>query len=274
MKQKLNKLDVMRTYARKEFSFVPRKSVFELYDLTSREILSLRSSHSIELVNYRVSKYGKTLFDSLDDDKRWALQTQYERAPVTEEEYHSITTQLERYKDLFWLYLHRGAFDIAFEYEKLSGVNFESWCKLPRDVLNEKEELYKMWRFNESFHRAIEIAKWEYRGRVDKYGNDYNKANEYLEKIKEDLFEDIIDFHYNFEKIHPFQDGNGRVGRLIMLKECLKHNIVPVIINEELKLFYYRGLKEYKYEKGYLIDTCLTAQDKYKAYLDYFRIKY
>ena len=173
MKQKLNKLDVMRTYARKEFSFVPRKSVFELSDLTSREILSLRSSHSIELVNYRVSKYGKTLFDSLDDDKRWALQTQYERAPVTEEEYHSVTTQLERYKDLFWLYLHRGAFDIAFEYEKLSGVNFESWCKLPRDVLNEKEELYKMWRFNESFHRAIEIAKWEYRGRVDKYGNDY-----------------------------------------------------------------------------------------------------
>ena len=84
--------------------------------------------------------------------------------------------------------------------------------------------------------------------------------------------DDIIEFHYEFEKIHPFQDGNGRVGRLIMLKECLKHNIVPVIINEELKLFYYRGLKEYKYEKGYLVDTCLYGQDIVKKYLDYFRI--
>ena len=85
---------------------------------------------------------------------------------------------------------------------------------------------------------------------------------------------DIIEFHHEFEKIHPFQDGNGRVGRLIMLKECLKYNIVPVIINEELKLFYYRGLKEYKYEKGYLVDTCLYGQDIVKKYLDYFKIPY
>ena len=86
--------------------------------------------------------------------------------------------------------------------------------------------------------------------------------------------EDIIEFHYEFEKIHPFQDGNGRVGRLIMLKECLKHNIVPMMINEELKFYYYRGLKEYKNVKGYLVDTCLFAQDIVKAYLDYFKIKY
>ena len=85
---------------------------------------------------------------------------------------------------------------------------------------------------------------------------------------------DIIEFHYEFEKIHPFQDGNGRVGRLIMLKECLKHNIVPMIINEELKLFYYRGLKEYKYDKRYLVDTCLCGQDIVKKYLDYFKIPY
>ena len=86
--------------------------------------------------------------------------------------------------------------------------------------------------------------------------------------------EDIIEFHYEFEKIHPFQDGNGRIGRLIMLKECLKHNIVPMIINEELKFYYYRGLKEYKNVKGYLVDTCLFAQDIVKTYLDYFKIKY
>ena len=86
--------------------------------------------------------------------------------------------------------------------------------------------------------------------------------------------EKIIDFHYKFEKIHPFQDGNGLVGRLIMFKECLKYNIVPFIIEDDLKMFYYRGLAEWETEQGYLRDTCLTAQDRYKAYLDYFRIGY
>ncbi len=92
--------------------------------------------------------------------------------------------------------------------------------------------------------------------------------------IEEKTFEDILDFHVKFERIHPFQDGNGRVGRLIMFKECLKYNIVPFIIEDNLKMFYYRGLKEWSNEKGYLTDTCLTAQDKYKAYLEYFRIAY
>ena len=86
--------------------------------------------------------------------------------------------------------------------------------------------------------------------------------------------EDIVAFHVAFERIHPFQDGNGRVGRLILFKECLKHNIVPFIIEDDLKLFYYRGLKEWDREKGFLMDTCLTAQDRFKAYLDYFRIQY
>lgn len=96
---------------------------------------------------------------------------------------------------------------------------------------------------------------------------------EYNDK-KEKSFEDILDFHVKFERIHPFQDGNGRIGRLILFKECLKYNIVPFIIDDHLKMFYYRGLKEWDYEKGYLIDTCLSAQDKYKADLDYFRIAY
>ncbi len=81
---------------------------------------------------------------------------------------------------------------------------------------------------------------------------------------------DIIEFHHTFETIHPFQDGNGRVGRLIMFKECLNYGILPFIIEEEHKLFYYRGLKEYKNEKGYLRDTCLSAQDRYEKIVDYF----
>ncbi len=85
--------------------------------------------------------------------------------------------------------------------------------------------------------------------------------------------EDIIAFHVAFERIHPFQDGNGRVGRLIMFGECLKHNIVPFIIDEEHKLFYYRGLKEWDKEQGFLTDTCLSAQDKFKAILKKFNIE-
>jgi len=91
---------------------------------------------------------------------------------------------------------------------------------------------------------------------------------------KQKSFEDIIDLHQRFESIHPFQDGNGRVGRLVMFKECLANGYVPFIITEELKMFYYRGLREWNSVRGYLLDTCLAAQDNYKAMLDYFKIKY
>lgn len=95
----------------------------------------------------------------------------------------------------------------------------------------------------------------------------------YNRKKKHSL-DDIIDFHQRFESIHPFQDGNGRIGRLIMFKECLAAGIVPFIITEELKMYYYRGLREWPRVQGFLLDTCLTAQDNFKALLDYFKIKY
>lgn len=91
---------------------------------------------------------------------------------------------------------------------------------------------------------------------------------------KHPAFEDIIDFHQRFEAIHPFQDGNGRVGRLIMFRECLRHGYVPFIITDELKMFYYNGLRNWPEIKGYLIDTCLSAQDTFKSILTKFRITY
>ncbi|OUO93266.1 cell filamentation protein Fic [Cloacibacillus sp. An23] len=84
----------------------------------------------------------------------------------------------------------------------------------------------------------------------------------------------LLDFHYRFERIHPFQDGNGRVGRLILFKECLRHGAVPFIIDDGLRMYYYRGLSKWEHERGRLRDTCLTAQDRFKTYLDYFRIPY
>ena len=108
----------------------------------------------------------------------------------------------------------------------------------------------------------------------EKVEDEVKSLIEWYNNIKNKTLKDIIEFHYRFECIHPFQDGNGRVGRLLMFKECLKYNIVPFIIDDKLKTFYYRGLKEWKQEKGYLVDTCLAAQDQFKMYLDYFRIEH
>lgn len=97
--------------------------------------------------------------------------------------------------------------------------------------------------------------------------DNYNKKDKHS-------FEEIVEFHVEFERIHPFQDGNGRVGRLIAFKECLKNDIVPFIILDSKKEFYYRGFKNWNQERRWLIDTCLDGQDTVKKYLDYFHIKY
>lgn len=147
------------------------------------------------------------------------------------------------------------------------------------------KELHFILKNGTSDSRKDWFAVGDYKKLPNEVGNMKTPLPEEVDHLMKELlleynikqkktFEDILDFHVQFERIHPFQDGNGRIGRLIMFKECLKYNIVPFIIEDNLKMYYYRGLKEWNNEKGYLIDTCLTAQDKYKAYLDYFRIKY
>lgn len=153
--------------------------------------------------------------------------------------------------------------------------------------LNEKliKELHFILKSGTSDSKKDWFAVGDYKKFPNEVGNMKTPLPEEVDNLMKDLlieynskkektFEDILDFHVQFERIHPFQDGNGRIGRLIMFKECLKYNIVPFIIEDNLKMFYYRGLKEWNNERGYLVDTCLTAQDKYKAYLDYFRISY
>ena len=154
-------------------------------------------------------------------------------------------------------------------------------------ALTEKfiKELHLILKTGTSYSRKEWFVVGDYKNMPNEVGGmEIALPEEVADKMKallkeyngkeEKTFEDVLDFHVKFEKIHPFQDGNGRGGRLVLFKECLKYNIVPFIIEDDLKMFYYRGLKEWNNEKGYLTDTCLTAQDKYKAYLDYFSIEY
>ena len=147
------------------------------------------------------------------------------------------------------------------------------------------KELHRLLKSGTSDSRVSWFAVGDYKKVPNEVGGRETTAPELVavemkklistyNSIENKTFEDIIDFHYRFEKIHPFQDGNGRVGRLILFKECLKYGFVPFIIDEELKMFYYRGLSEWQRERGYLVDTCLAAQDKFKRYLDYFRVPY
>lgn len=154
-------------------------------------------------------------------------------------------------------------------------------------VLTEKliKELHAVLKASTSDSRKDWFAVGEYKKLPNEVGGNTTTLPENVSDemcrlladynaISVKTFEDIVAFHVAFERIHPFQDGNGRIGRLIMFKECLKHNIVPFIIEDDMKLFYYRGLKEWEREKGYLMDTCFAAQDRFKSYLDYFRIAY
>lgn len=154
-------------------------------------------------------------------------------------------------------------------------------------ILSEKfmKELHLTLKNGTSDSRKDWFAVGDYKRNANEVGGNATTAPENVEKEmkalllaynqkKQVTIEDLLEFHARFECIHPFQDGNGRIGRLIMFKECLKHNIVPFIIREQTKLYYDQGLKEWNQERGYLRDTCLMAQDQFKLVLDYFKIPY
>lgn len=160
--------------------------------------------------------------------------------------------------------------------------------EVANEVLSEEmiKEFHKILKTGTSYERKSWFNVGEYKALANEVGGNATTKPEDVLKYINDLlswynslekveFEDIIKFHSEFEKIHPFQDGNGRVGRIIIFKECLKNNIIPFIILDKDKLFYYRGLNEYQHggEKGYLIDTCLNAQDQYQKLIDKFIFK-
>ena len=143
------------------------------------------------------------------------------------------------------------------------------------------KEFHKILKEGTSDSRKEWFNVGEYKKLANQAGNmqtslpknvakDMAKLMEWYNSLEKITIKEIIEFHFRFERIHPFQDGNGRVGRIIAFKECLKNNIVPFIILDKDKLFYYRGLKEYKNEKGFLIDTCLNAQDQYINMVEYY----
>lgn len=163
---------------------------------------------------------------------------------------------------------------------------FDYMLKIADEPLSEKhiKEFHKILKLNTSDSKKEWFQVGAYKLKPNVVGNlETSKPHEverdmaallknYNEKLPVDILE-IIAFHYKFEKIHPFQDGNGRVGRLIMFKECLKNAVVPFIIEDEFKFFYYRGLSEFPKIKDYLYDTCLAAQDNYAALMRYFEVE-
>lgn len=147
------------------------------------------------------------------------------------------------------------------------------------------KKLHSILKTGTSDSRKDWFAVGDYKREPNQVGGNSTTAPEMVPDAMRDLLQaysdnppqtldDLLDFHVDFERIHPFQDGNGRVGRLILFKECLRFDIVPFIIEDDFKMFYYRGLAEWGRENGYLRDTCLSAQDRFKRVLDYFRIKY
>ncbi len=185
----------------------------------------------------------------------------------------AITTENTRIDDIMETVNHFRCIDYIIDHatEKITETHIKHLHLLLKTNTSDSQ---KAWFAVGNYKRlANEVG-----GNETVQPQDVHKAMNALLKdyksLKEMTLDDILDFHVQFECIHPFQDGNGRIGRLLTFWQCLQSKTVPFIITEDLRFFYYRGLQEWGHINGYLRDTCLSAQDKYKAVLDYFKIKY
>jgi Fic family protein len=162
---------------------------------------------------------------------------------------------------------------VAFDY-MLDTLNNQLSCELIKKVHSilktGTSDVQKSWLAVGDWKKLANEVGGMQTTKPENVETEMQELNNWYNSINEIKLENIIEYHYRFEKIHPFQDGNGRVGRLIMFRECLKSNIIPFIIDERHKQFYYRGLREFDTVRGYLLDTCLSAQDTYTEWVKYF----
>lgn len=168
---------------------------------------------------------------------------------------------------------HFEAFD--FLLDRLKEYLSEGWIKKVHAILKRgTSDARKSWFRVRDYKEFPNEVGGRFTSQPEHVARDMQKLIKHYHALEFKQFEDLLDFHVQFERIHPFQDGNGRVGRLILFRECLKHDLVPFMISDDLKYCYYRGLSEWGSQNGFLSDTYLTAQDTFKTYLDYFRIEY
>lgn len=201
---------------------IPYKSIFEIDDLTVDELMSINQR---KVFDYRMRAFYASNLKALTEDEKWILIRQWEKAHITEEEYNQITSQIERYEDLFRLYLHRGEFDLAYEYERLAGMNYIDLRKIPRDVVQQNEPEYYKWRTSELLRRAIDIAKEAHKGQVDKAGNEYidhplrvmAAGHSVSEKIVGILHDVVEDTDWTFERL----EAEGFTTEIIEALKCV-----------------------------------------------------
>lgn len=201
---------------------IPYKSIFEIDDLTVDELMSINQR---KVFDYRIRAFYASNLKALTEDEKWILIRQWEKAPITEEEYNQTTSQIERYEDLFQLYQHRGGFDLAYKYERLAGLNYIDLWKIPRDVVQQNEPEYYEWRTSELLRRAIDIAKEAHKGQVDKAGNEYIDhplrvmiaVHSVSEKIVGVLHDVIEDTDWTFERL----EAEGFTTEIIEALKCV-----------------------------------------------------
>lgn len=185
----------------------------------------------------------------------------------------SITTEITRIDDIMETVNHFRCIDYIIDHviEKITETHIK---QLHRLLKTNTSDCQKDWFAVGEYKRLANEVGGEETAKLDEVHKRMKALVAEYNALKQVEFDDILDFHVQFERIHPFQDGNGRIGRLLMFWQCLHTGIVPFIITEELHLYYYRGIQNWGHVNGYLRDTCLTAQDHYKTLLDYFKIKY